>query len=82
MKWYRRSRREDDLDAAAGAVLGLALNIPVFRVMAAGLSGLGAISPWVMLVAPAVLLSVAASACCIPALTASRVDPYLALRCE
>jgi macrolide transport system ATP-binding/permease protein len=66
----------------AGTAAGLALSVPVFQVLAAGLSGLGALSPWILVVVPAGLTALTIAASYVPASRASRIDPVNALRME
>jgi predicted permease len=68
--------------ALIGCSVGLAIGIPVFRGLRAGLSGLGPLNPWTLAIVPAALIVVALAACFIPAQRASRIDPNVALRLE
>jgi predicted permease len=74
--------RQGFLPCGIGVALGLGFSVPMFTMMAAALAGLGRLSPWTLVIAPFALIVVAISACYIPALRASRIDPNLALRYE
>jgi predicted permease len=63
------------------AVGGLA-SIAVARLLAAGLAGLGSMSPVTFVAVPILLVLVTLTACYIPARRASLVDPMVALRYE
>jgi predicted permease len=63
------------------AVGGLA-SIAVARLLAAGLAGLGSMSPVTFVAVPILLVLVTLAACYIPARRASLVDPMVALRYE
>jgi predicted permease len=65
---------------AIGVSLGLAISLLVGRAFSGMLFGLSPADPLSMLGASAVLLLVAALACYLPALAASRMDPMQALR--
>jgi len=67
---------------AIGAALGLAGAIGVTTLLQSLLFGVTPLDPAAYGVATAVLLSIAVSACAIPALRATRVDPLVALRDE
>jgi ABC-type antimicrobial peptide transport system permease subunit len=66
--------------AAAGVGVGLLLAAPLSYAMREQLFGVSALSPTLYLAAGMLLLTVAAAACGIPALTATRVDPAMTLR--
>jgi putative ABC transport system permease protein len=66
----------------AGVALGSPAALLLARVIEHQLYGIGANDPSSFFVAPAVLLSVAALACYVPARAAARIDPVIALRSE
>ena len=68
--------------SGAGVVLGLAASLVLTRVMTGLLVGVQPRDPLTFVVVPALFLGVAALACALPALRASRVDPSEALRSE
>ena len=65
---------------AIGVSLGLAISLLIGRAFSSMLFGLSPADPLSLLGASAVLLLVAALACYLPALAASRMDPMQALR--
>ncbi len=65
-----------------GAAIGLALAVPVFRVLAASMVGVGPLSTWTLAIVPAGLISLAALASYFPARRASAIRPTVALRYE
>jgi predicted permease len=65
---------------AVGVSLGLAISLLIGRAFSRMLFGLSPADPLSLLAASAVLLLVAALACYLPALAASRMDPMQALR--
>jgi predicted permease len=72
--------RQGMMLVAIGISLGLAISLLVGRAFSRMLFGLSPADPLSLLGASAVLLLVAALACCLPALAASRMDPMQALR--
>jgi macrolide transport system ATP-binding/permease protein len=72
--------REGMMLVAIGVVAGLAISLLVGRAFSRMLFGLSPADPLSLLGASAVLLLVAAFACYLPALAASRMDPMRALR--
>jgi predicted permease len=68
--------------AVLGAVLGLVAAAALTRFMSSLLFGVTARDPLTFFVVAAILVCVAAAACCIPARRAMRVDPMIALRYE
>jgi predicted permease len=67
---------------AIGAALGLALSVPIQRLMSPQLVGVGPISVWTLVIAPVGLALVAVAACLGPAWRASLVSPTNVLRLE
>ncbi|MBS1823737.1 MAG: ABC transporter permease [Acidobacteria bacterium] len=63
-----------------GVVVGLALCVPVYRLLGAALVGVGGASPWMLVLVPLLLMITAMCACGVPALRAARIDPLVALR--
>lgn len=70
------------LVVAAGIVIGLAGAFGLTRFMQTLLSGISTTDPWVFVLAPALLLTIALIAALRPALRAARIDPARALRAE
>ncbi|MGH9480870.1 MAG: ADOP family duplicated permease [Terriglobales bacterium] len=68
--------------ALIGAACGLAGALALGRFGRAFLFGVSAADPLTLAAAPALLLAIAALACCLPARRATRVDPVIALRGE
>jgi putative ABC transport system permease protein len=66
--------------AVAGAVLGLLMAVAVRRIVASQLFGIAALDARVFIVAPLVLLAVAALASFVPARRATKLDPADLLR--
>jgi len=67
---------------SVGLVLGLGGALGLTRLMATILYGVGARDPATLASVAAVLATVAAAACYVPARRATKVDPIVALRCE
>ncbi|WP_321471912.1 ABC transporter permease [uncultured Paludibaculum sp.] len=65
-----------------GAAAGLALSIPLFRLLSSALAGLGPLSPWTLAAVPLGLIIITTAACALPAFRASAIDPLNALRNE
>lgn len=65
-----------------GLMVGLGVAVWLTGLMEAALFGIAPLDPWTYVVAPAVLLTVGAVSCALPARRAARVDPVEALRCE
>ncbi len=65
-----------------GLVLGLALAVPVARLMASMSMGLSGADPTIFVAVAGVLCSVSLFACWLPARRASRLDPVKAIRYE
>jgi ABC-type antimicrobial peptide transport system permease subunit len=65
-----------------GLAAGLAGALAAGRVLSGLLFGVSSTDPLTMSVVAAVLLAVAAAACYVPALRATRSDPLVALRYE
>jgi ABC-type antimicrobial peptide transport system permease subunit len=68
--------------AAIGVAVGMAISVPVFRLLSSRLSGLGELSLWTLVMVPAGLILVAVCACLMPARHASGIDPTQALRSD
>jgi predicted permease len=68
--------------AAAGALLGIAGALGLTRLLGSMLFGVSAHDPITFVAVSVLLVAVAALACSVPALRASRVDPVIALRHE
>jgi len=68
--------------AAAGLAMGLVLTTILNRAMKDLLVGVSATDPATLTITAAMLLTVAALACYVPARRATRVDPTVALRFE
>jgi putative ABC transport system permease protein len=68
--------------AIAGVACGLAAAWGLTRFLAGLLFGVQPLDPWALIVAPAILISVALIAVWLPARRAAQVDPIHALRCE
>ncbi|MFN7939364.1 MAG: ABC transporter permease [Bryobacteraceae bacterium] len=64
----------------AGVAGGMALCVPVYRLMETALVGVGGASLWMLVFVPMLLVVTAACACGVPALRAARIDPLAALR--
>jgi ABC-type antimicrobial peptide transport system permease subunit len=68
--------------AGAGVAAGLVASIAATRLLGAELYGVSPTDPLTIGAAAAVLLSVTAAACWLPASAATRVDPVRALKAE
>jgi predicted permease len=68
--------------AVTGAAIGMAMALPLPRVLEGLLQGFRVSGGWVYLLIPAVITAVALLACYVPARRAARVDPMVALRYE
>ena len=68
--------------SALGIATGGLISVGVARLLAAGLTGLGAPSPATFVLAPVAVLMATMVACYVPARRASLVDPIAALRYE
>jgi len=66
----------------AGVGAGLALTVPLSRLLYGSLYGVSPLDPVSYGLAALLLLAIAALSCGLPALRAARVDPNLALREE
>ncbi len=68
--------------AVVGLAVGLVASVGLTRFIRSMLYGTTALDPVVFVVVSVMLLAVAAAACAVPALRASRLDPITALRME
>jgi predicted permease len=68
--------------AAAGVAVGLAASFGIMRLLRAELFGVTPSDPLTFAAAALVLVALAMTAACVPALRAARVDPLVALRHE
>ncbi|MYD72155.1 MAG: FtsX-like permease family protein [Acidobacteria bacterium] len=68
--------------AIAGIALGLVLVVAFGRLIAGMLYEVSPVDPLTLVLAPTLLLAIAALACYVPARRATRVDPIVALRTE
>jgi predicted permease len=66
----------------AGAALGMAAALALSRIAASLLYGVSPTDTLTFVTVPAMLLTIAAVACLVPARRAARLDPIRALRCE
>jgi len=78
----RQVLRRTALQSAIGIPLGWALALASRSVLESLLYGVKATDPWMLSAASVVVALVALAAALRPALTAARVDPVVALRCE
>jgi putative ABC transport system permease protein len=67
---------------AAGVLIGLLASVGLTRFLASQLWGISATDPWTFGAVAAVILVVGLAACALPARSATRVDPIIALRYE
>jgi putative ABC transport system permease protein len=67
---------------AAGILIGLLASIGLTRFLASQLWGISATDPWTFGAVAAVILVVGLAACAVPARSATKVDPIIALRYE
>jgi ABC-type lipoprotein release transport system permease subunit len=74
--------REGLKPALAGMLVGLPVAAASCRLLKALLFGVQPLDPVTFTLAPIALLAVAALACYLPALRASRIDPAETLRCD
>lgn len=74
--------REGMKPAIAGMLVGLPVAAASCRILKALLFGITAFDPVTFVLAPFILLAVAALACYMPALRAARIDPAVSLRSE
>jgi predicted permease len=65
-----------------GLAMGVAISLALTRTISAWLYGIGPNDPLTFVLLPFLVLVVAGCACAIPAVTASRVDPAIAIRTE
>jgi putative ABC transport system permease protein len=68
--------------AIAGMLVGLPVAAATCRVLKALLFGITPFDPVTFVLAPFILVAVAALACYLPALRASRIDPAVTLRSD
>jgi ABC-type antimicrobial peptide transport system permease subunit len=73
---------ESLLPVAAGLVIGIAVSIGLGRVLGSLLVGIGPADPIAIAAVSLILLIVALVANYVPAVRATRVDPWRTLRCE
>jgi ABC-type antimicrobial peptide transport system permease subunit len=74
--------REGMILFGIGAGVGLALSLPVGKVLSSLLYRVDSFDPVVLTLAPVLLAAVSFVACYIPARRAARLDPMVALRDE
>jgi putative ABC transport system permease protein len=67
---------------AAGTVIGLISALAATRVLASELFGIGAHDPGTFVIVTLLLVVIALVATLVPARSASRVNPIVALRCD
>ena len=68
--------------AVVGIFLGLIVSLALTRVLASQLYGISSTDPVTFAAISVLLIFVAVTACCIPALRATKVDPMMAVRYE
>jgi putative ABC transport system permease protein len=79
---FRMVVRQGMLPVVVGAAAGVAVAIPMTTLLRTLLFGVQPIDPPTYAIALAVLAGIAVTACAVPALRATRVDPLVALRDE
>lgn len=78
----RMIMREGMRPVVIGLVAGLIASVGANRLLQSQLVGVSPYDPWTMMAAPVILILVAVAGCHLPARTAARVDPAIALRQE
>ena len=68
--------------AIAGTALGVMLGVALSRFLGSLLYGVGTVDPYAISTTCAIAITVAALACYVPAMRATRVDPMTALRSD
>jgi predicted permease len=74
--------REGLIVTSIGAGIGLLLSVGVGKILSGFLYKVSGADPLVFLAAPILLSAISLLACYLPARSAARVDPIIALRCE